>query len=268
MRGLQGRVAVVTGGGSGIGAGAARRLSEEGAAVVIVDRNANAAAEVVAGLPGPGLVVTADVSDEESMEHSLHAALDRFGRVDAFHLNAGIPGSFNGFEIEVEEFDRVVAVNLRSVFLGIRLALRHFAHQGGGSAIVVTSSLASLHGDTAVVPYVATKHAVIGLARSAAAVGAAHGVRVNAIAPGLIDTPMQAPLTSALAAAFGSTESARAALAGSPPLGRLGTADEVGALVTFLLSDDAAFITGEVIVIDGGVRAGNPMPLPAVRLTP
>jgi NAD(P)-dependent dehydrogenase (short-subunit alcohol dehydrogenase family) len=229
---------------------------------VIADRDAEAAATVASGLPGPALPVTADVSDEAAMQGCLDVALERFGRVDGFHLNAGIPGSFSGFDIPIEEFDRAVAVNLRGTFLGLRLALRHFVRQATGGAVVVTSSLAGLHGDPAVVSYVATKHGVIGLARSAAAVGAAQNIRVNAIAPGLIDTPMQVPLESALAPALGGQESARKALAGVTPLGRLGTADEVGALVAFLLSQDAAFITGEVIVIDGGVRAGNPMTLP------
>lgn len=253
--GLTGRVAVVTGAGSGIGAATARRLAAEGCSVALVDRDGDAASAMTAQCGRRALAIAADVSAEAGAAEYLQAAVAHFGRVDLLHLNAGIPGPFGSFaDLDVGDYDRVVAVNQRSVFLGLRDALRHFRATARPGAVVVTSSLAGLRASAAVVPYTASKHAVIGLARSAALEGAPLGVRVNVVAPGLIETPLQQPLAEALGG-----EAAATALRTHSPLGRMGTADEVAALVAFLLSEEAPYITGAVHVIDGGVDASDPM---------
>jgi NAD(P)-dependent dehydrogenase (short-subunit alcohol dehydrogenase family) len=253
----QDKVAIVTGAGSGIGAATARRLATAGARVVIVDRD-GATADRVAASAGPDTIaVRADVSVEADVEGYMSAARERFGRVDLLHLNAGIAGPFEPFpQVETAEFDHVIAVNLRSVFLGLRAGLREFERAGHGGAIVVTSSLAGLHGGDSLVPYTAAKHGVIGLVKNASSYGARIGVRVNAIAPGIIVTGLMDELQSQLG---DRADAALGALRTAIPLGRFGTPEEAAALVAFLLSDEASYLTGTVIPIDGGVLAANPM---------
>jgi NAD(P)-dependent dehydrogenase (short-subunit alcohol dehydrogenase family) len=255
LRGLAGKVTIVTGAASGIGAGAARRLAEEGAAVVLVDQDGAGAEELAQSLDGESLVVEADVSREEDVERYTKAAVDRFGRIDLYHLNAGIAGGLALFpDATVEEFDRVLAVNVRGVFLGLREAFRRYTRQGGGGAVVTTASICSFGGGADLVAYHASKHAIVGLMRSAAVYGGPIGVRVNAVAPGIVPTNLLGPPAESTAGDSGT--SARARLA---PLQRPGTTEEIAAVVAFLLSDEASFATGDVYSVDGGAVAVNPV---------
>jgi NAD(P)-dependent dehydrogenase (short-subunit alcohol dehydrogenase family) len=251
-------VALITGGASGMGAAIAQRLSADGIRVVVADLDEAAAERIAAELPGEAVAVGGDVADEADVAHHLGAALATFGRLDRVVLNAGVPGAPVPLSQEsVATFDRIIAVNLRGVFLGLRATLAHLRAQGEGGAIVVTASTAGLSGSE-LGAYSASKHGVVALARSAAIEGAGFRVRVNAIAPGSIDTPMMAVIEQAL----GGDEPARQVIRASTPLGRhqdrLGNPAEVAALTAFLLSDEAGWITGATIPVDGGVLAADP----------
>lgn len=248
-----GQVAVVTGAGNGIGRGSAERLAADGARVVVVDIDGAAAKRVAAVLPSEAIAVTADVSDETQVNAYMATAVEAFGRVDFHHLNAGIFGTFAKLpDLPGDEFDRVMSVNVRGQFLGLRAAFRQYRDQGSGGAIVLTASIASLTGSADLLAYQTSKHASLGLLRGAAMYGGPVGIRVNAVAPGIVPTDLFA---AAATTAGGKNDMDRRA--STTPLRRAGTPADIGAVVAFLLSEDSAYMTGQVLSVDGGATFMN-----------
>jgi NAD(P)-dependent dehydrogenase (short-subunit alcohol dehydrogenase family) len=250
--GLEGKVAVVTGAANGFGLAVATRLADEGAKLVLVDRDVEAL-NAAAGKLG-GLAVAADVSKEEEVDGYVKAAVDAHGRIDLFVNNAGIEGRMAPMtELSVADFDRVWAVNARGVFMGLRAVLKVMKPQGSG-VIVNTASMAAIKGAATFSPYVASKHAVLGLTKSAALEGAPYGIRVNCVAPGHIDTRMARDLTAQINP--DDPDGVFANVSKSVPYGkRYGTAAEVAALVMYLLSDESEYVSGANHLIDGALNA-------------
>lgn len=253
------RVAIVTGGAAGFGRAVAKQLLDGGAKVVVVDWDAVALEKTAAELRADSdasrvTPVVADVSSEGDVAAYVKKAVDTYGRIDLFFNNAGIEGKMLPIiELEVADFDRVMAVNARGMFMGLREVLKVMKEQGDGGSIVNTASQAGIKGGARFSPYIASKHAVVGLSRTAALEAAAFGVRVNALAPGFMDTRMLRDLSVQINADDPSGVYDR--MASQVPLGRLGTAEEVATLATWLLSDDAAYISGNVVLIDGALNA-------------
>lgn len=241
---FHGRTVVVTGAGSGIGYEMARQFHDEGAYVY--------AADLTPGSVPPGTTaVRVDVTDADSVAAALAQAVDETGRLDVLCNNAGASSTTDPVSCTVEEWDHTFAVNTRGVFLGTKFALPTMLAQGGG-AIVNTASAAGLVGLKDRAAYCASKGAVIAFTRQVAVQYAGTGVRCNAVCPGTVDSPWVARLL----AAADDPDTARAGLVARQPMGRLGRPDEVARAALYLASDDAAFITGTELVIDGGLVAG------------
>jgi NAD(P)-dependent dehydrogenase (short-subunit alcohol dehydrogenase family) len=245
---FEGKTAMVTGAGSGIGAEIARRLGAQGARVVVADLDEQAAAAVASEIEragGTAAAVDQDVADAESVSRSVEFALDHFGRLDLAVNNAGIGGDqASTADYSLAGWDDVIAVNLSGVFYGLKYQLPALARSGGGSIVNMASILGSV-GSANSAGYVAAKHGVVGLTKTAALEFAAQGIRVNAIGPGYIDTPLLKTLD----------QSVYDGLVDLHPIGRLGQPKEVAELALFLLSDRAPFITGSYHLVDGGYTA-------------
>jgi NAD(P)-dependent dehydrogenase (short-subunit alcohol dehydrogenase family) len=251
MNGITDSTAIVTGGGSGIGRKAAMRFGEEGANVVVADVDVDGSeetAELVREAGGDATVVETDVSDPDDVEAMVETAVETYGGLDFAFNNAGIEGeSEPAGEHPLDNWEQVIDVNLKGVFLGMKYEIPAMLESGGGS-IVNTSSIAGVVGFPDLSPYVASKHGVIGLTKTAAIEYSGEGVRVNAISPGVIDTPMVQRSEEDDPETMEQTKAAT-------PIGRLGQPEEIGDAAVWLCSDDASFVTGETLVIDGGYVA-------------
>jgi NAD(P)-dependent dehydrogenase (short-subunit alcohol dehydrogenase family) len=250
---LAGRSIIVTGAAGAIGGATARVLAREGARLLLVDVNGEGLAARERELRAAGAEVdsrVADVARSVDVKGFIDAAVARFGRLDGLFNNAGVEGHIAPtWEYDEEEFDRVTRVNVNGVFLGMRHALPLMIAQGSG-AIVNTASIGSERGLAGACTYNASKHAVVGLTRTAAAEAGPKGVRVNCVMPGVIDTPL---LESVLGPLFGGDIAlGKQTLGRIAPLERIGQPAEIGEVVAFLLSDAASFVTGAAWSIDGG----------------
>ena len=243
---LAGRVAVITGGASGIGKATAELFAKEGAQVVIGDQASSAGAKVAEKI-GATFVAT-DVREPKQVEALVKAATDKHGRLDAMFNNAGIGIGVPLLAMSEEDYYNTIRVDLDGVFWGLRSAGKVMTQAGRGS-IINTASVAGLIGTTGLSAYNAAKHGVVGLTRNAALEFAPFGVRVNCICPGVIETPL-------VTNQFMEMEGARKMLDSMHPLGRIGQPQEVAKVVLFLASDDSSFVTGHALAVDGGIMAG------------
>jgi NAD(P)-dependent dehydrogenase (short-subunit alcohol dehydrogenase family) len=254
MKRLEGKVAVITGGAGGIGAATGRLFAEEGASVLLVDLAAAALQQAVQAIGDEHVsAVVADVTQAEQVQRYVQTAIDRYGGIDVFFANAGVEGVVAPItEYPDDVFDRVMAVNVRGVWLGLKHVMAQMQPRGGGS-IIITSSIAGVRGSPGMAPYSTSKHAVIGLMRSAALAGAAHGIRVNSVNPAQIETRMMRSIEAAIDPAV--PERAKAEREARIPMKRYGLPEEVARLALFLASAESGYCTGGVYMVDGAFTA-------------
>ena len=248
---LDGKIALITGAGSGIGRASALTFAREGAKVAVADKLVDGGREtvrMVEAAGGTASFIEVDVSDAASVEAMVNATVDTYGRLDCAYNNAGIEGQVAPTDSYADDmFDKVIAVNLTGVWLCMKYEIPRLLEQGGG-AIVNTASGAGLIGVAGLSAYVASKHGVIGLTKTAALEYAKSGIRVNAVCPGLIQTPMVERLTA-------DQPQLGEALVAMEPVGRTGRPEEIAESVVWLCSDAASFVTGHAMSVDGGFVA-------------
>jgi NAD(P)-dependent dehydrogenase (short-subunit alcohol dehydrogenase family) len=246
-----GKVAFVTGAANGIGRAAALAFAREGAGVVVADvseQGNQETARMVEEAGGRALAVRCDVSRAEDVKAALDKAVEAFGRLDCAFNNAGVEQPITATaDLTEEEWDRIVSINLRGVFLCMKHEIPLMLRQGGG-AIVNTSSGAGVKGFAGQAAYCAAKHGIVGLSKAAALDYAKSNIRINAVCPGIIETPMMDRFS-------GGTPEGRARVIAQEPIGRMGKPEEIAAAVIWLCSDAAAFVVGHAMVIDGGQTA-------------
>lgn len=251
---LEKKVAVITGGAGGIGKVAGELFAAEGAAVLLVDLDEDALVRACAEIGGNQVsYCVADVTQAADNQAMIDLACERYGGVDILLANAGIEGDVMSIvDYDEARFDQVMAVNVKGPFLGLKAAIPAMQKRGGGS-VVITSSIAGVRGAPGVAPYSTSKHAVIGLMRSAAKEVAEHNIRVNTVNPTMVETRMMRSLESGMAP--DSPADAKAQMASQVPLERYAEPDEIARVMLFLASDDSDFVTGSVYMADGGHTA-------------
>lgn len=247
-----GKVAVITGGARGIGRACAERFLSEGASVVIADIDAAAVAQTAAELGGPDRVrgIVTDVAQKDQVDTLVAQTVAAFGRLDIMVNNAGIAQVKDYLDITPEDFDRVLGVNLKGVFLGVQAAARQMIAQGEGGVIINMSSINSGLANPNLATYAISKGGINQATSTAAVAFAPHGIRVCGVGPGTIDTEM-------IKGSFTNRAGGNDVILSRTPMGRLGRADEIASVVAFLASDDASYFTGETIYPDGGRRVLN-----------
>ncbi|MBA9029164.1 MULTISPECIES: SDR family NAD(P)-dependent oxidoreductase [Bacillaceae] len=248
---LKNKVAVITGAGSGIGRASSIKLASMGAIVVLVDFNKETGEEtlkLVIEQGGEGIFIQADVSQREDVQNYVNKAVEAYGRIDVFFNNAGIIQKFAPFtSVEESEFDRIMSVNVKGIFLGLKYVLKVMDEQGFGS-IINTASTAGIRAEHSVAVYSASKHAVIGLTKGAALEYAKKGIRINALCPGGVQTALTASVTEQFEKGGYVPEEIP-----NMRIGRYAAPEELADMVAYLASEKASYMNGSIVVVDGGL---------------